>query len=122
MEDAKNIGELVALGWTRHTLVKLHPDEITKRLHFMRSRLAEQAKAAFLQPLMDTCSAAPPGQPMPKIKISVYLDDGNVFEYEVDTVTSAREHVSLIVKTGYRHSDRDRPTNSFISRRTVFPR
>jgi hypothetical protein len=54
-------------------------------------------------------SAAEAKAAFSKIKISVYLDDGNVFEYEVDTVTSAREHVSLIVKTGYRHSDRDPP-------------
>lgn len=36
-------------------------------------------------------------------KISVYLDSGDVFEYETDS--SAREHVSAIVTSGYRSVD-----------------
>ena len=36
------------------------------------------------------------------IKISVYIDTGNVWEYEVDSPASAREHADAIVKTGYR--------------------
>lgn len=40
-----------------------------------------------------------------KHKISVYLDDGRVFEYEVDGAAKAREHCSAIVKGGYRHND-----------------
>lgn len=37
---------------------------------------------------------------MSKHKISVYIDTGDVFEYETDS--SAREHVSAIIATGYR--------------------
>jgi len=39
-----------------------------------------------------------------KIVISVYVDDGNVFDYDVLTVQTAREHVSAIIATGYRHT------------------
>ena len=35
-----------------------------------------------------------------KHKISVYIDTGDVFEYETDN--SAREHVSAIISSGYR--------------------
>lgn len=35
-----------------------------------------------------------------KHKISIYIDTGDVFEYETDS--SAREHVSSIVTGGYR--------------------
>lgn len=35
-----------------------------------------------------------------KHKISIYLDTGDVYEYE--TNSSAREHVSAIISTGYR--------------------
>lgn len=35
-------------------------------------------------------------------KISIYLDDGVVFEYEVSSETKAREHTHAIVMTGYR--------------------
>jgi hypothetical protein len=37
-----------------------------------------------------------------KYTISVYLDDGIVFDYDVDSPMKAREHVAAIVKTGYR--------------------
>jgi hypothetical protein len=36
------------------------------------------------------------------ILISVYLDDGRVFDYNVPTIEKAREHASAIVKGGYR--------------------
>ncbi len=39
-----------------------------------------------------------------KLKVQVYLDDGRIFEYEVDTMAKAREHTSAIIKTGYRHN------------------
>jgi hypothetical protein len=42
-----------------------------------------------------------------KIGIAVYIDDGNVFEYDVDSPTSAREHVTAIINTGYRRIDGD---------------
>lgn len=40
----------------------------------------------------------------PGIKISVYIDDGNVFEYNVLSTVSAREHADAIVETGYRRT------------------
>ena len=39
------------------------------------------------------------------MKISVYLDDGRVYSYEVNGPMKAREHASAIVATGYRHND-----------------
>jgi hypothetical protein len=36
------------------------------------------------------------------ITISVYIDDGNVYDYDVKNATSAREHISAIIATGYR--------------------
>ena len=38
-------------------------------------------------------------------KISVYLDDGRVFEYSVSSESKVREHASAIIMTGYRHND-----------------
>ena len=37
-------------------------------------------------------------------KISTYLDDGRVFEYQVDSPEKAREHSHAIIMTGYRHT------------------
>jgi hypothetical protein len=37
--------------------------------------------------------------------ISVYLDDGRIFEYDVPSAEKVREHASAIVKDGYRHND-----------------
>ena len=39
------------------------------------------------------------------MKISVYLDNGVMFTYEVADDVKAREHASAIVMTGYRHND-----------------
>ena len=39
------------------------------------------------------------------VKISVYLDDGRVFEYETANPMKGREHASKIVMTGYRHTE-----------------
>jgi hypothetical protein len=41
------------------------------------------------------------------MKISVYMDFGTVFSYEVSDIAKAREHVSAIVATGYRHTPTD---------------
>lgn len=41
---------------------------------------------------------------MSKIKISVYINTGVVFDYEVGSPASAREHAHAIVMTGYRHT------------------
>lgn len=40
-------------------------------------------------------------------KISVYLDDSRVFEYEVSDAGKAREHAYLISRDGYRHCEKD---------------
>ena len=37
------------------------------------------------------------------LKIKVYIDNGLVYSYDVDSQESAREHASAIVLTGYRH-------------------
>lgn len=42
-------------------------------------------------------------------KISIYIDTGNVLEYEVATEASAREHADAIIKTGYRSVQTDDP-------------
>lgn len=39
------------------------------------------------------------------MKIEVYLDDGRVFSYEVDSANNVREHSSAIIKSGYIHND-----------------
>jgi hypothetical protein len=36
--------------------------------------------------------------------VSVYLDDGRVYEYSVPSEEKGREHASAIAKTGYRHN------------------
>jgi hypothetical protein len=43
-------------------------------------------------------------------KISVYIDTGNVYEYEVVSEASAREHADAIIKTGYRSVQTDELT------------
>jgi hypothetical protein len=40
-----------------------------------------------------------------KFKISVYLDDGRIFLYYVDSPGKVREHTSAIIATGYRRND-----------------
>ena len=40
-------------------------------------------------------------------KISIYLDNGLVFEYTVSNWTKGREHAAAIIKTGYRHTPED---------------
>lgn len=42
--------------------------------------------------------------------ISVYVDNGNVYEYEVNSEAKAREHAASIVATGYRSVSADSPT------------
>lgn len=39
-----------------------------------------------------------------KFTISVYIDNGVVFYYEVDSQDQAREHSAAIVEHGYRHN------------------
>ena len=36
--------------------------------------------------------------------VSVYLDDGRVFDYEASDPMKGREHAAAIVKSGYRHT------------------
>lgn len=40
---------------------------------------------------------------MNEFTINVYMDDGLVYSYGVNTQESAREHSFAIVQTGYRH-------------------
>lgn len=40
-----------------------------------------------------------------KTPVQVYMDDGRVFQYTVDSPSKGREHASAIVKTGYRHTE-----------------
>jgi hypothetical protein len=41
---------------------------------------------------------------MSTVKISVYLENGLVYSYTVNSPSSAREHAYEIVQTGYRHT------------------
>ena len=38
-------------------------------------------------------------------RLLVYLDDGRVFRYLVDTESAVREHSAAIARDGYRHND-----------------
>lgn len=38
-------------------------------------------------------------------KVSVYIDDGRIFEYEVGSPDKVREHAAAIIVGGYRHND-----------------
>lgn len=37
--------------------------------------------------------------------VSIYLDDGRVFQYQVSSPEKGREHAFAIIATGYRHND-----------------
>lgn len=108
MDDAKVVGELALTvkGWTVSELIHMDRTERSNLLAVIRRNAAKDK----IDPPRDTCNAEPPStQADPRIKISVYLDDGVVFDYDVTNATSAREHVSAIIKTGYRHSDSSTP-------------
>jgi len=40
-----------------------------------------------------------------KYTIRVYIDNGVIFEYDVESPEKVREHADAIVKEGYRHND-----------------
>lgn len=40
-----------------------------------------------------------------KYKLMVYLDDGRVYEWQVEGEDKAREHAAAVVTGGYRHND-----------------
>jgi hypothetical protein len=42
---------------------------------------------------------------MAKHTLSTYLDDGRVYEWEVEGADKAREHAAAVVASGYRHND-----------------
>lgn len=42
-----------------------------------------------------------------KLEVEVYLDDGRVAYYEVDSPEKAREHIGAIIKGGLRSSNPD---------------
>lgn len=54
---------------------------------------------------------APEPEPAPEKGwlISVYIDDGLVFDYEVTSMASAREHAAAIQTSGYRSVSEDTP-------------
>jgi len=58
--------------------------------------------ASDLQKKLDELTAQ---EEKEKKTICVYLDDGRVYEYQVTGADKAREHVSAIIKGGYRHND-----------------
>ena len=41
------------------------------------------------------------------IKISVYMQDGRVFSYDVASSAKAREHAHRIITTGYRYLEEE---------------
>ncbi|USN14198.1 hypothetical protein PAPPERLAPAPP_05280 [Brevundimonas phage vB_BpoS-Papperlapapp] len=41
--------------------------------------------------------------------VSVYIDDGLVYEYDLPSMPAAREHVSAIIATGYRSVQTNQP-------------
>lgn len=54
-----------------------------------------------------------------KSKISVYLDNGVVYEYEVFDPIKGREHADAIIRTGYRHTTADSDLEWFPPHRIV---
>lgn len=42
--------------------------------------------------------------------IKVYMDDGRVFEYDIESADKAREHSAAIIASGYRSTDNDAGT------------
>lgn len=41
----------------------------------------------------------------PKFTIKIYLDDGRIFYYDLESPEKVREHASAIIAGGYRHND-----------------
>jgi hypothetical protein len=39
-----------------------------------------------------------------QVTVMVYLDDGRVFEYDVENAAKGREHAGAILRGGYRHN------------------
>lgn len=71
-------------------------------------RLWESSREVLpLPPLV--ARAFEPAEPAPAYKIVIYLDDGVTFNYSVDSMSSAREHVSAIIATGYRSVQEKQP-------------
>lgn len=80
-------------------MVQLTPEQQKEYL-----QMSEAASTTAATP-----AATPPVPAKPSITIAVYLDDGRVFIYGVPSVSSAREHVSAIIATGYRAVQDDEP-------------
>lgn len=40
-----------------------------------------------------------------KYVVKIYLDDGRIFKYEVESAEKVIEHVSAIINGGYRHGN-----------------
>lgn len=43
--------------------------------------------------------------PRPIYNIDIYMDDGRVFSYNVESADKVREHAAAIISAGYRHSE-----------------
>lgn len=54
-----------------------------------------------------------------KFIVSVYLDDGRVFEYDVESAEKVREHAHAIVDSGYRHCTKEGLFEHYPSRRIL---
>ncbi|AXQ68692.1 hypothetical protein HOU00_gp433 [Caulobacter phage CcrPW] len=63
--------------------------------------LAREMRDAAGQPFIQPAPAS--------YRIVIYLDDGVTFNYDVDSMSSAREHVSAIIATGYRSVQENQP-------------
>ena len=48
------------------------------------------------------------------IKISVYMQDGRVFSYDVASSAKAREHAHRIVTTGYRYLEEETDREVYV--------
>lgn len=80
-------------------MVQLTPEQQKEYL-----QMSEAASTTAATP-----AASPPVPAKPSYAIAVYLDDGRVFIYNVNSTSSAREHVSAIIATGYRAVQDDEP-------------
>lgn len=87
-----------------------HADEVFIDLPFDDKTVAD-CKAKFVDD--KKAFQGFPGEPVeeaaPKITIQVYLKNGQVREYDVDTQAAAREHAYEIIQTGYRAVDEADP-------------
>ncbi|AFU87566.1 hypothetical protein CcrKarma_gp049 [Caulobacter virus Karma] len=88
-----------------------HADEVFVDLPFDHKTVADcKAKFVDSQKVLQGFSGGAVEEAAPKITIQVYLKNGQVREYDVDTQAAAREHAYEIIQTGYRAVDETDPT------------